>query len=63
MTVGKRIKDKRRINTIVNSITNVDEREQQIRDLSEIYDAIENNVLPQLRKALKKLRIQRKRLL
>ena len=45
------IKDKRRINNIVNSIADVDVREQQIRDLSEIYDAIENNVLPQLRKA------------
>ena len=45
------IKDKRRINTIVNSISDVDVREQQIRDLAEVYDAIENNVLPQLRKA------------
>ncbi len=45
------IKDKRRINKIVNSIADVDVREQQIRDLAEIYDAIANNVLPQLRKA------------
>jgi hypothetical protein len=45
------IKDKRRINTIVTSIADVDVREQQIRDLAEVYDAIENNVLPQLRKA------------
>ena len=45
------IKDKRRINNIVNSIADVDVREQQIRDLAETYDAIENNVLPQLRKA------------
>jgi tetratricopeptide (TPR) repeat protein len=45
------IKDKRRINKIVNSISNVDVREQQIRDLAEIYSAIENDVLPQLRKA------------
>ena len=45
------IKDKRRINKIVNSISDVEVREQQIRDLSEIYDAIENDVLPQLRKA------------
>ncbi len=45
------IKDKRQINRIVNSINDVEVREQQIRDLAEIYDAIENNVLPQLRKA------------
>ena len=45
------IKEKRKINNIINSITNVDEREQQIRDLAEIYNAIEDNVLPQLRKA------------
>tara|TARA_B100001758_G_scaffold247959_1_gene269180 strand:+ start:5053 stop:6720 length:1668 start_codon:yes stop_codon:yes gene_type:complete len=45
------IKDKRRINKIVNSIEDVEVREQQIRDLAEVYDAIEDNVLPQLRKA------------
>ena len=45
------IKDKRKINKIVNSIADVEVREQQIRDLAEIYDAIEDNVLPQLRKA------------
>ena len=45
------IKNKRQINRIVNSINDVEVREQQIRDLAEIYDAIENNVLPQLRKA------------
>ncbi len=45
------IKDKKRINKIINSIEDVNIREQQIRDLSEIYNAIENNVLPQLRKA------------
>ena len=46
------IKDKRRINKIVNSVEDVDLREQQIRDLAEIYDALEGNVLPQLRKAV-----------
>ena len=46
------IKDKRRINKIVNSIADVELREQQIRDMSEIYDALKNNVLPQLRKAV-----------
>jgi Flp pilus assembly protein TadD len=45
------IKDKKRINKIVKSIADVNVREQQIRDLAEIYSAIENNVLPQLRKA------------
>ena len=45
------IKDKKRINKIINSIEDVNIREQQIRDLAEIYNAIENNVLPQLRKA------------
>ena len=45
------IKDKRKINKLVNTISDVEEREQQIRDLAEIYDAIEDNVLPQLRKA------------
>lgn len=45
------IKDKNRINRIVNSIADVDVREQRIRDLAEIYDAINDNVLPQLRKA------------
>ena len=48
---GSDIKDKRKINKIVNSIADVEVREQQIRDLAEIYDAIEDNVLPQLRKA------------
>ena len=46
------IKDKRRINKIVNSVEDLELREQQIRDLSEIYDALEGDVLPQLRKAI-----------
>ena len=46
------IKDKRRINKIVNSVEDLELIEQQIRDLSEIYDALENDVLPQLRKAI-----------
>ena len=46
------IKDKRRINKIVNSVEDLELREQQIRDLAEIYDALEGNVLPQLRKAI-----------
>jgi len=46
------IKDKRRINKIVNSVADLELREQQIRDLAEIYDALEGDVLPQLRKAI-----------
>jgi len=46
------IKDKRRINKIVNSVEDLELREQQIRDLAEIYDALEGDVLPQLRKAI-----------
>lgn len=46
------IKDKRRINKIVNSVEDLEIREQQIRDLSEIYDALKDDVLPQLRKAV-----------
>ena len=46
------IKDKRRINNIVNAEDDVEVREQQIRDLAEIYDALEEDILPQLRKAV-----------
>lgn len=46
------IKDKRRINKIVNSVEDLELREQQIRDLAEIYDALQGDVLPQLRKAI-----------
>jgi len=46
------IKDKRRINKIVNSVEDLELRERQIRDLAEIYDALEDDVLPQLRKAI-----------
>ncbi len=48
---SSQIKDKQKINNIIKSIPDVEVREQQIRDLSEIYDAIADNVLPQLRKA------------
>ena len=47
-----RMKDKRRINRIVNSVEDLELREQQIRDLSEIYDAIKDDILPQLRKSI-----------
>ena len=45
------IKDRRRITKIVNSVEDLEKREQAIRDMAEIYDAIEKDVLPQLRKA------------
>ena len=45
------IKDRRRIAKIVNSVEDLEKREQAIRDMAEIYDAIEKDVLPQLRKA------------
>ena len=45
------IRDKRTINRIVNSVEDLELREQQIRDLTEIYDALKDDVLPQLRKA------------
>lgn len=51
LITSSKIKDKRKINNIISSISDVEIREQQIRDLSEIYDAIADNVLPQLRKA------------
>ena len=46
------IKDKRRINKIVNSVEDLELRERKIRDLAEIYDALQDDVLPQLRKAI-----------
>ena len=45
------IKDRRRITKIVNSVEDLEKREQAIRDMAEIYDAIEKDVLPRLRKA------------
>ena len=45
------IKDKRRITKIVNSVEDLEKREQAIRDMAELYEAIEKDILPQLRKA------------
>ena len=45
------MKDKRRVLNIVNSVQDPEKREQAIRDMSELYDAIDKNILPQLRKA------------
>ena len=36
---------------LVKSFEDLEKREQAIRDMAEIYDAIEKDVLPQLRKA------------
>ena len=52
LITSSKIKDKRIINRIVNSVEDLELREQQIRDLSEVYDAISDNILPQLRKAV-----------
>ncbi|MBC8265476.1 MAG: hypothetical protein H8E84_00760 [Flavobacteriales bacterium] len=45
------LKDKRRVLNIVNSVQDPEKREQAIRDMAELYDAIDKNILPQLRKA------------
>ena len=50
------MKDKRRVLNIVNSVQDPEKREQAIRDMSELYDAIDKNILPQLRKASIKIR-------
>ena len=39
-----KIKDKRRITKIVNSVEDLELRERAIRDMAEIYDAIEKNI-------------------
>ena len=45
------IQDKKRVLNIVNSVQDPEKREQAIRDMAELYDAIDKNILPQLRKA------------
>ena len=45
------IQDKKRVLNIVNSVQDPEKREQAIRDIAELYDAIDKNILPQLRKA------------
>ena len=45
------MKDKRRVLNIVNSVQDPEKREQAIRDMVELYDAIDENILPQLRKS------------
>lgn len=48
---SSKIKDKTKINRIVNSVEDLEKREQAIRDMTELYDAIKEDILPQLRKA------------
>ena len=45
------MQDKKRILNIVNSVQDPEKREQAIRDMAELYDAFDKNILPQLRKA------------
>jgi len=45
------MQDKKRVLNIVNSVEDPEKREQAIRDMAELYDAIDKNILPQLRKA------------
>ena len=45
------IKDKRKISNLLNTIEDVEKREEQLRDMTEIYDAVKDDILPQLRKA------------
>ncbi|MBT3417168.1 MAG: DUF3868 domain-containing protein [Flavobacteriales bacterium] len=45
------IKDKKIINKIVKSNKTAEEKEQSIRDMAEVYDAVDKNILPFLRKA------------
>ena len=45
------MKDKRKVLNIVRNQKDPQKREEAIRDMAEIYDAIEDDVLPKLRKA------------
>ena len=51
------LKDKRKVLNIVRNQKDPQKREEAIRDMAEIYDAIENDVLPKLRKATITLRV------
>jgi len=51
------LKDKSRVLNIVRSQKDPQKREEAIRDMAEIYDAIEEDVLPKLRKATITLRV------
>ena len=51
------MKDKSKVLNIVRNQKDPQKREESIRDMAEIYDAIENDVLPKLRKATITLRV------
>ena len=51
------MKDKRKVLNIVRNQKDPQKREEAIRDMAEIYDAIEDDVLPKLRKATITLRV------
>lgn len=53
---SSRLKDKSKILNVVRNQKDPQKREETIRDMSEIYDAIEEDVLPKLRKATITLR-------
>ena len=53
---SSKLKDKTKILNVVRSQKDPQKREETIRDMSEIYDAIEEDVLPKLRKATITLR-------
>tara|TARA_B100000768_G_scaffold78397_1_gene74506 strand:- start:1045 stop:2670 length:1626 start_codon:yes stop_codon:yes gene_type:complete len=48
---SSKMKDKSKVLNVVRNQKDPQKREEAIRDMSEIYDAIENDVLPKLRKA------------
>ena len=54
---SSKLKDKSKILNIVRNQKDPQKREETIRDMSEIYDAIEEDVLPKLRKATITLRV------
>ena len=49
------IKDKGQIINVIKSQSNPDQREQQIRNMIAMYDEIDNNILPGLRRAYMKV--------
>ena len=54
---ASQMKDKSKVLNIVRSQTTLKKREEAIRDMAEIYDALEDDVLPKLRKATITLRV------
>ena len=54
---ASQMKDKSKVLNIVRSQNDPQKREEAIRDMAEIYDALEDDVLPKLRKATITLRV------